>query len=180
MPPHYYDAAAFVTGKISRKYETRQALCFDGEIFVYWYISAARPCCLLRRSVVGGIGSCKAAHQDIAENLLDPSQRKVMHRSSVDGQAHATGAWSFVAIHRGSPAVAWRLTAIAPCVERQPTAAFAMEELSFTNECVVNYRAGPDRPDDSHSPCPLALLASQAEEGRIQSHEGSTHGFQKQ
>src|ERR1700733_11269689 len=58
-----------VIGKISRNYETRQALCFGGRILLYWYISATRLCCLLGRSVVGGIGSWKAARQRRRQNL---------------------------------------------------------------------------------------------------------------
>jgi hypothetical protein len=85
-----------------------------------------------------------------------------MHRSSVDAQARATGSCSFVAIHCGSAAVAWRLA--------------AMEELYFTNEFAVSYRADADRPNYSHSPRPPALLAS-PEEGWIQSRKGPTRVF---
>jgi len=65
-------------------------------------------------SVVSAVG--KPHTKDVAENSLDQIRRKVMHRYSVDGHARATGSYSFEAIHCGSAAVAWRLTAITPCL----------------------------------------------------------------
>jgi hypothetical protein len=123
--------------------------------FIGIFPSLGRVACWADQlSVVSAVG--KPHTKEVVEISVDQIQRKVMHRSSVDGHAHATGSCSCVAIHCGSAAVVWRLTAIKPRLERQPTAAFAVGALSFTNECIVNCGTGADRPNGSRSPCPIA------------------------